>query len=111
MKIKDAHVTINVSDLEKSISFYKSIGFELKMQWGEHYAQLIAPGITIGLHPSSSTGSGGVSIGFTADDFEKAKTGLKELFIKATERNEEGGSFLHFNDPDGTPLYFIKPKW
>jgi len=28
-----------------------------------------------------------------------------------TERSEEGGQFLHFTDPDGTALYFIKPKW
>jgi len=28
-----------------------------------------------------------------------------------TERSEEGGQFLHFADPDGTPLYFIKSKW
>jgi len=27
-----------------------------------------------------------------------------------TERSEEGGQFLHFADPDGTALYFIKSK-
>jgi hypothetical protein len=31
--------------------------------------------------------------------------------INVTERKEEGGQFLHFNDPDGTALYFIKSKW
>ena len=35
-----------------------------------------------------------------------AKAALRTML-----RQEEGGSFLHFTDPDGTPLYFIKPKW
>ena len=55
--------------------------------------------------------SGNVSIGFTADNFEEAGSLLKQLSIVATNRKEEGGEFLHFTDPDGTALYFIKPKW
>ena len=49
--------------------------------------------------------------GFTTDDFEGARTFLKSLAVNVTERQEEGGKFLHFSDPDGTALYFIKPKW
>lgn len=79
---------------------------------GNYYAQLSAPGIDIGLHPADnlSGNSGNVSIGFTTDNFEETKTALQQLSIVVTERNEEGGQFLHFNDPDGTSLYFIKPK-
>ena len=77
--------------------------------------QLTAPGVVIGLHPSSNvnlTGnSGNVSIGFTTDNIGDAKAGLQKLSIKTTDREEEGGQFLHFTDPDGTALYFIKPKW
>jgi catechol 2,3-dioxygenase-like lactoylglutathione lyase family enzyme len=115
MKIKESNITINVKDLDKSISFYESIGLTVKNRWGNYYAQLISPGVVIGLHPTSEanlTGkSGNTSIGFTADDFEEAKSLLLKLSIKTTERVEEGGLFLHFNDPDGTSLYFIKPKW
>lgn len=114
MKIKDSNVTINVMDLTKSISFYESIGFEIKEQWGEHYAQLIAPGLTIGLHPTQASNlkgtSGNISIGFTVDNFEQAKLLLTEKNISITHREEEGGQFIHFNDLDGTSLYFIKPK-
>ena len=115
MLIKDSNVTIMVKDMDKSISFYESIGFIIKNRWGNHYAQLAAPGIVIGLHPTSDNnlagGSGNTSIGFTTDDFGEAKSILNELSIHATPREEEGGQFLHFDDPDGTSLYFIKPKW
>ncbi|MDP4265070.1 MAG: VOC family protein [Bacteroidota bacterium] len=115
MTIKESNVTINVKDMDKSVSFYQSIGFSIKSRWGNHYAQLSAPGIVIGLHPTSAsnmtTGSGNLSIGFTTDNLEETKTSLQQLSIPATERKEEGGQFLHFSDPDGTALYFIKPKW
>jgi catechol 2,3-dioxygenase-like lactoylglutathione lyase family enzyme len=115
MNIKDTSISINVNDLDKSISFYESIGFTLNKRWGNYYAQLTSPGLVIGLHPTSqenlSGSSGNVSIGFTTENFEEAKSALQKLSIRTTERQEEGGSFLHFNDPDGTALYFIKPNW
>jgi len=115
MSIKESNVTINVKDLDKSISFYESIGLKIKNQWGNYYAQLTAPGVVMGLYPSADTNlannSGNVSIGFTVDDFEESKSQLQKISIETTDRQEEGGQFLHFNDPDGTALYFIKPKW
>ena len=115
MTIRESNITINVKDLDNSISFYKSIGLIEQNRWGNHYAQLTAPGIVIGLHPTSDanlTGSSGnVSIGFTSDNFEETNAELQKLSIKTEKREEEGGRFLHFNDPDGTALYFIEPKW
>lgn len=115
MTIKDSNITINVKDLDKSISFYESIGLKVKNRWGNYYAQLTAPGVVIGLHPSSAVNlpgnSGNVSIGFTTDNMEETKSDLQKLSIETTDREEEGGQFLHFNDPDGTALYFIKPRW
>lgn len=113
--IKDSNLTINVGDLETSIAFYEAIGFSLKGRWGDHYAILIAKGITIGLHPTEDrnrkTDSGNVSVGITTDNFEVTKAELEKLSIKINERSEEGGQFIHFNDPDGTAIYFINPKW
>jgi len=114
MIIKESNITINVRDLDKSVSFYESIGFMVKNRWGNYYAQLTAPGVTIGLHPTSDSNlsghSGNVSIGFIPEDFFKTKSLLQSLSIEVTEREEEGGKFLHFADPDGTALYFIMPK-
>ena len=50
--IKESNITINVKDIDKSISFYQSIGLKIKNRWGNHYAQLSAPGVVIGLHPT-----------------------------------------------------------
>jgi catechol 2,3-dioxygenase-like lactoylglutathione lyase family enzyme len=115
MNIKAANITINVSNMDTSIAFYESIGLEVSTRWGNHYAQVTAPGIIIGLHPTSGENlagnSGNVSIGFTTGDIEGVKAGLAQLNIKTTIRQEEGGQFIHFKDPDGTSLYFIDPKW
>jgi predicted enzyme related to lactoylglutathione lyase len=102
-----------VKDMDKSVAFYQSIGFTIKQRWDNHYAQLSAPGITVGLHPTndSISNSGNVSIGFTTDNFEESKDQLNSLAIQTQLREEEGGKFIHFSDPDGTALYFIKPKW
>jgi len=112
MTIKDSNVTIMVKDMDKSVSFYQSIGFNIKQRWDNHYAQLTAPGITIGIHPTNDiiSNSGSVSIGFTTDNFEETKNQLSSLAIQTQLREEEGGKFIHFSDPDGTMLYFIKPK-
>ena len=115
MRIKESNVTINVKDLGKSISFYESIGLRVKERWSNYYAQMVSPGLIIGLHPTSDNNlagnSGNISIGFITDNFEEAKSLLQNLAILTNERQEEGGQFLHFKDPDGTALYFIKPKW
>ncbi len=115
MQIIAANLTVKVKDMDKSVSFYQSIGLKLEKSWDNHYAQLTAPGLVIGLHPTNEGNlkgnSGNVSIGFTTDDFDGTKAELQELCISITERQEEGGKFIHFNDPDGTALYFIQPKW
>lgn len=115
MLIKETNITINVKDIERSIAFYESIGFQIKTRYGNHYAQVTAPGVIIGLHPASDNNlhgtSGNLSIGFSTDNFADAKSLLASLSLQVNERSEEGGQFLHFNDPDGTSLYFIKPKW
>jgi catechol 2,3-dioxygenase-like lactoylglutathione lyase family enzyme len=113
MTIKQANVTVNIQEMDRSISFYQSIGLTVRNRWGNFYAQVEAPGVAIGLHPSKNLvgNSGNVSIGFTTDNLEETKRSLQDLSIAVTERSEEGGEFLHFNDPDGTALYFIKPKW
>ena len=104
-----------VKDMDRSIAFYQAIGLTLKNRWGNYYAQLTAPGLTIGLHPGNetmqSTTTDNISIGFTTDNFEDAQARLEKASVDTMSRQEEGGAFLHFTDPDGTPLYFIKPKW
>lgn len=112
MIIKEANLTINVNDLDRSISFYEALGLTIRNRWGNYYAQMTAPGLTLGLHPSKqpSKGSGGLSIGFTAADFDQARKELEGMALQMISRKEEGGEFMHFEDPDGTALYLIKPR-
>lgn len=113
MNITDSTITIMVKDMDVSIPFYESIGLKLKNRWGNHYAEMIAPGLTIGIHPANSQyqGSGNTSIGFIVSDFEEARTFLDQLTIPVTADEDGGGQILNFKDPDGTLLYIYKPKW
>jgi len=83
MPIKESNITIMVKDMDRSVSFYESLGLTTKNRWGNNYAQSAAPGIVVGLHPTSEknlTGSSGnVSIGFTLDDFAEAKSMLDQF--------------------------------
>lgn len=115
IKINETNVTIMVADMDKAISFYESIGLTIKNRWGNHYAMLVAEGITLGIHPKDekpSTSSGTVSIGFMVDDINEAKVLLDKNKIPCTSQDDgKSGIYLHFKDLDGTILYFVQPKW
>lgn len=44
MKMKLNHVTLIVTDLEKSLKFYEALGFQLIVLSEPHYARFICPG-------------------------------------------------------------------
>lgn len=113
LKITETNVTLMVMNLDKSIKFYENIGLKLKNRWGEHYAMIETTGLTIGLHPSDKPvkPSTQVSIGFMVDDIKDAKKVLDENTIIYSEDDGKSGIYLHFQDLDGTALYFTQPKW
>jgi catechol 2,3-dioxygenase-like lactoylglutathione lyase family enzyme len=114
IKINESNVTIMVKDMDKAISFYESIGLTIKNRWGNHYAMLVAKGITIGIHPSDEkkNSSGTVSVGFMISDINEAKETLDKNNIKYEfQDDDKSGDYLHFKDHDGTILYYVKPKW
>jgi len=110
--ITSANVTVMVKDMDASVEFYKSLGLELKQRWGNHYAQVAAPGGIIGLHPANHTDNSNqtISIGFVVDDLESAKSKLAELNVSFQMQQDQGGDIVNFSDRDGTPLYFMKLK-
>jgi catechol 2,3-dioxygenase-like lactoylglutathione lyase family enzyme len=114
MNITGSNVTIMVKNVDKSISFYESIGLKLKQRWGDHYAMVEGPGITLGIHPhgTDEPNSGTVSIGFMIDNIDEVKSLLEKNNITfKSEDDGKSGIYAHFKDPDGTILYFVKPKW
>jgi catechol 2,3-dioxygenase-like lactoylglutathione lyase family enzyme len=111
--ITSSNVTVMVKDLDRAIEFYtRTLGLSLVNRWGNHYAQVSAPGVTIGLHPSAEefTGRDGISIGFGVKDIESAKRLLNEKGLPGDSKEGNSGILLSFADPDGTPLYFIQSK-
>jgi len=112
--IKGSNVTIMVKDMDKSISFYESIGLTVQNRWGDHYAMLVTEGITLGIHPGGTdqSGSGTVSIGFFIDNINETKKLLDKNKIQFRQENDDkSGIYVHFTDPDGTILYFVQPMW
>jgi catechol 2,3-dioxygenase-like lactoylglutathione lyase family enzyme len=108
--IKTSNITIMVQDMDKSIDFYENIGLELKQRWNNHYAQVAAPGVVIGLHPANEPAktTNSISIGFGVDSLDEVKKRLLELGVAYENAEDKAGKYAHFKDPDGTLLYFME---
>jgi len=111
--ITTSNVTIMVKDMDKSIDFYvKGLGLTLKQRWDNHYAQVEAPGVVIGLHPAKESGikSSAFSIGFGIDNLADAEKRLSEMGVVFDKSEDKAGIFANFSDPDGIQLYFMQSK-
>jgi catechol 2,3-dioxygenase-like lactoylglutathione lyase family enzyme len=119
---KEANVTLMVGDMETTVRFYTvTLGLRLRARYGDHFAQVEAPGTIIALHPASDSGGssakeqGGsdrVSIGFAVSDLQATMDELKGkgvVFTRVTDDKQVRLAF--FADPDGTPLYLSQNKW
>ena len=116
MKIEEANVTIMVADMKKAVKFYVDVlGLELKANYGDHYAQLSAPGITIGLHPKvkKSKPTEDVSVGFGVKSLSAAMADLKKKGVPFSRVSDDGPTKLaFFTDLDGNPLYLSETaRW
>lgn len=112
MKIKEANVTVMVTDMKRAIHFYVDVlGLELKANYGDQYAQVASPGVMIGLHPATKGsshpgGSGNVSVGFGVESLAAAIEELKAKGVAFSRVVEDRPTKLaFFTDPDGNPLY------
>ena len=62
-----------VSSLDAAVKFYtETLGLTLTQRYGEHYAEIQAANLSLGLHPVSETTQFGtnLSIGFGVTDFD-----------------------------------------
>ncbi len=114
----EANVTVMVTDLDRAVQFYtETLGLMLKQRAGASWAEIAAPGLTIGLHSATAHGpqpgqAGSLSIGFGVADLDTAITALKAKGVQfASHISEEGAVRLaFFGDPDRNPLYLSAPK-
>lgn len=113
-------VTIYVADMDRSVRFYTDqLGLPLMQRYGDHFATVDGGrGLVLGLHPSTEVhpagGSGGISIGFyLTGKLSDAVSTLKARGIEfegPVVSEGKAGSFAHFSDPDGHPLYIAEMR-
>ncbi|MEO5673545.1 MAG: VOC family protein [Chitinophagales bacterium] len=112
--IKDTHLTIMVTDINRSIDFYiNQLGFELEKRWEDRYAVIAAPGIKFGLHPSSTQfqkQDTNMSVGFIVDKLDSYIEMLEEKGIDFKVNEATAIRTANFTDPDGTPVYYGEMK-
>ena len=112
MKIIDTNVTIMVKDMDESIRFYEKLGMKVKSRWGNNYAMLTGPGITLGIHPGGDgKPNSHMSIGFIIEDIEDAKSLFDKNKITYKSSVDQSGIFAYANAPEGTVGYFMQPKY
>ena len=79
----EGNVTVMVSEMNSAIQFYvEKLGLTLKVRYSDQFAQVVAPGLTIALHPADRQGrrsgrSEGLSIGLRVDNLERTMKDLE----------------------------------
>jgi catechol 2,3-dioxygenase-like lactoylglutathione lyase family enzyme len=112
-KIISSRVNVMVADIDKSIDFYTNkLGLKLLNQYGNHYAEIQAPYLLIGLHPKSDKTVIGnnISIGFGVKEFDLLIEQLKSKGIGLKIEVDGYIRLAHFIDLDNNTLFFAENK-
>ena len=111
--LKKCRVNVMVSNMDNAVEFYSvKLGLELKNRYGNHYAEIQAPGLMIGLHPASEKISIGnnLSIGFGVINFDKTIENLNAKGIEFTIEQDDWIRLAYFTDPDNNQLFLAENK-
>jgi catechol 2,3-dioxygenase-like lactoylglutathione lyase family enzyme len=107
-------VMLIVSDLKRSVAFYRDV-FELEVEFeSEGWSQVSAGTISIGLHPAFDGGAptpGGAELTFYVDNVHATVATLRErgAEIAVEPRQEEFGGLLAIvKDPDGYQIHLLQ---
>jgi catechol 2,3-dioxygenase-like lactoylglutathione lyase family enzyme len=106
-----AMLTIIVRDVDEAVQFYtSSVGFTLKSRYGNEFAVVQGPGITIGLHPGTGEQSGRISIGLSVDSLEESMQSATARGVNFSGDIVEDPPmrFAFFRDPNGVELYLAQ---
>ena len=115
--IADGVATVMVSDMNRAVEFYtQTLGLRLDFRAGDHWAQIKAGPLTIGLHPASPRGSapgshGAISIGFLVNesiDLVVQRLKAKRVEFDGPVRDDGTVRLAFFGDPDGNELYLCE---
>src|SRR5215471_9012992 len=116
------YVMVTVSDMDRSLRFYRDIlGLTVKFE-SKEWSEFITGPTTIALHgggksvqgssPSGETIAGTCSIGFNVTDleltFRELQTRGAHFVMPPTRREGEGIKLAVCVDPDGLPISFAE---
>jgi catechol 2,3-dioxygenase-like lactoylglutathione lyase family enzyme len=115
MKYKGSNITLMVASMSKSVKFYtETLGLDLKVRYSSHWAEVTAPGITIGLHPKvkgkSIIKGTSMAIGLEVSDIDKAVQELEETGLEFEIHKDSQVYQAYFNDPDDNVLYLFQHR-
>lgn len=111
--IYSSRVNVMVANMDKSIDFYTNIlGLKLLNQYGQHYAEIKAPDLLIGLHPKNNdtTFGNNISIGFGVKEFDLNIEQLKSKGIDFKIEVDGWIRLAYFVDLDNNSLFFAENK-
>jgi len=104
------HLTLAVSDLDRSVAFYRdALGMKLDATWAEG-AYLSAGELWLCLSRDENTRKGPlaeythVAFSVAPDDFDTARRRLEEAGAERWRDNKSEGASFYFLDPDGHKL-------
>ena len=109
--LNKVRVNVKVTSMDEAIQFYvHKLGLELRNRYGDHYAEIDANGLIIGLHPggASSRQENNVSIGFGVSRFDQTVARLGSRGIEFSVQKDGPIQLAHFSDPDGNPLFLAE---
>ncbi len=108
-----ANITVMVADLDRSINFYTNVlGMKLKNRFGDHWADIEAPGLSIGLHPTKQriSPSNNLQIGLRVENLEESMALLKESGLQFSQGDDQNVRLAGFKDPDGNSLFLVQTE-
>ena len=109
--LKKCRVNVMVSDMDAAINFYnKTLDLELLNRYGDFYAEIQAPELLIGLHPTSNKIIKGnnLSIGFGVANFDNTIENLTKKGIEFNIQEDDVIRLANFTDPDGNHLFLAE---
>jgi len=102
-----------VSNMDDAVKFYsETLELELVNRYSNYYAEIQAPGLLIGLHPTSDkiiTGNN-LSIGFGVVNFDSTIENLKTKGIEFKIEQDGYIRLAHFTDLDANQLFLAENK-
>lgn len=107
-------IMLLVSDLERSIAFYRDVlGLDVEKH-SDHWAQADVGGTSLGLHvaPEGGAAEASFSLIFDVDDLDDTFGKVTERGVTAVDdpQDEPYGKIATVHDPDGYPVQLLEPK-